>query len=184
MAAEPGALPVDAALDLIRDVPDFPEPGVMFKDIAPLLGDPAALAAVVRGLAAAGRDEEGLTAVTHVIGVESRGFLFGVPVAQALGVGFVPVRKPGKLPGDVHEVSYTLEYGEETLEIQSDALGEADRVLVVDDVLATGGTLAATEKLVARCGARVAGMTVLLELSFLDGRDALGDVPLHALRTV
>ena len=184
MAAEPGALPVDAALDLIRDVPDFPEPGVVFKDIAPLLADPAALEAVVRGLAAAGRDGEGLTTVSHVVGVESRGFLFGVPVAQALGVGFVPVRKPGKLPGEVHEVSYSLEYGEETLEIQTGALGSGDRVLVVDDVLATGGTLAATEQLIARCGAQTAAAAVLLELGFLDGRDAIGDVRLHALRTV
>ena len=184
MATEPGVLPTDAALDLIRDIADFPEPGIVFKDIAPLLGDPAALAAVVRGLAAAGRDAEGLTTVTHVIGVESRGFLFGVPVAQELGVGFVPVRKPGKLPGDVHEVSYTLEYGEETLEIQTDALAAGDRVLIVDDVLATGGTLAAAHQLVGRCGAETAGAAVLLELGFLGGRSAIGDLELHALRTV
>ncbi|QWC86704.1 adenine phosphoribosyltransferase [Nocardioidaceae bacterium] len=175
---------MEAALDLIRDVPDFPEPGIVFKDIAPLLAHPAALAAVVRGLAAAGRDEQGLTAVTHVVGVESRGFLFGVPVAQALDVAFVPVRKPGKLPGEVHRVSYALEYGEEVLEVQTDALTAGDRVLVVDDVLATGGTLAASVDLVARCGAEVAGTVVLLELGFLDGRAALGDVGLTTLRRV
>ena len=183
-ASRLGAMTVEAALDLIRDVHDFPEPGIVFKDIAPLLADPAGLEAVVRGLASAGRDTEGLATISHVVGVESRGFLFGVPVAQALGVGFVPVRKPGKLPGAVHEVSYSLEYGEETLEIQTDAVGQGDRVLLIDDVLATGGTLAATAQLVRRCDAEIAGAALLLELGFLDGRSALDGIPLHCLRTV
>ncbi len=174
----------DGALDLILDVPDFPEPGVVFKDIAPLLADPAGLTAVVRALAACGRDRDGGTDVTAVVGVESRGFLFGVPVAQALRVAFVPVRKPGKLPGELHEVSYALEYGAETLEIQQQALAGHDRVLLVDDVLATGGTLAAADQLVRRCGATTARAALLLELGFLEGRSAVPDLDVRVLRTL
>ncbi|MBS45858.1 MAG: adenine phosphoribosyltransferase [Nocardioides sp.] len=169
---------------LVVDVPDFPEPGVVFKDIAPLLADPDGLAAVVDGLAHAGRDAEGAPTVDAVVGIEARGFLLGTPVALALGVGFVAVRKAGKLPRSTHAVSYDLEYGSATLEVQQDALRPGQRVLLVDDVLATGGTVAATRELVERTGASVAGVALLMELSFLPGRATVGDLPVSALVTV
>jgi len=169
---------------LVRDIPDFPKPGVVFKDITPLLDDHAGFTAVVQALADAGRDDAGTTVVDKVIGMEARGFIMAAPVALALGVGFVPVRKPGKLPAATYSVSYALEYGEETLEMHTDALAPGERVLLVDDVLATGGTAVATASLVERCGATVHGISVLMELSFLHGRDALGDLPLTALRTI
>jgi len=168
----------------ILDVPDFPEPGVVFKDITPVLADPAAFGAVVDALADAGRDAAGDTAVDVVLGMESRGFLLGVPVALALGVGFVPVRKAGKLPRQTHAISYQLEYGSATLEIHTDAVRPGQRVLIVDDVLATGGTMAATIDLVARCDAEVAAVAVLMDLAFLPGRAAVGDIPLTSLLTV
>ncbi|MFH1104106.1 MAG: adenine phosphoribosyltransferase [Actinomycetota bacterium] len=163
---------------LIRDVPDFPEPGVVFKDITPLLGDWAALAGTVRRLA---QGEEG-RGITKVVGIESRGFILGPPVAVALGVGFVPVRKFGKLPWTTVSRTYELEYGSDTLEMHADALGPADRVVVVDDVLATGGTAAATIELVRHTGAAVAGLAVLIELGFLGGRSRI-DVPVRPLIT-
>ena len=169
---------------LIRDVPDFPKPGVLFKDITPLLADHDAFTATVQALAAAGRDESGTTVVDKVIGMEARGFILAAPVALALGVGFVPVRKAGKLPSATYAVSYELEYGEATLEMHTDALAPGERVLLVDDVLATGGTAAATEELVGRAGATVHALAVLMELSFLSGRAALGETPLLALRTI
>jgi adenine phosphoribosyltransferase len=169
---------------LIRDVPDFPVAGVVFKDITPLLADYDAFAAVVDGLARAGRDDSGNTVVDAVIGMEARGFILAAPVALALGVGFVPVRKPGKLPSETHALSYALEYGDATLEIHTDALTVGERVLLVDDVLATGGTAAATVELVERCGATVHALAVLMELSFLHGREALGDLDVSALRTL
>jgi len=169
---------------LVRDVPDFPKPGVMFKDISPLLDDHTAFTAVVQALADAGRGEDGRTVVDKVIGMEARGFILAAPVALALGVGFVPVRKPGKLPAATYSVSYALEYGEETLEMHTDALEPGERVLLVDDVLATGGTATATASLAEKGGAHVHGLAVLIELSFLHGRDVLGDLPLSALRTV
>jgi adenine phosphoribosyltransferase len=178
---EPG---LERALALIADVPDFPEPGILFKDITPLLDDAAALGAVVEALAAQGRDESGRVVVDRVLGMESRGFILGAPVALALGVGFVPVRKAGKLPRATYAVSYALEYGEATLEVHQDALQPGDRVLLVDDVLATGGTAKATMDLVERCGGSVHAVAMLMELSFLPGRDALGDVPLTTLLTV
>jgi adenine phosphoribosyltransferase len=165
------------------DVPDFPTPGVMFKDLTPLMGDPVAFAEVVEALAALGRDADGATVVDHVVGMEARGFVYGAPVALALGVGFVPVRKPGKLPREVLSETYALEYGEDTLQMHADALTPGSRVLLVDDVLATGGTAAATARLVARAGATVHGIVVVMELGFLSGRDALGDLPLTALTT-
>lgn len=168
---------------LIRDVPDFPRPGVLFKDITPLLADPEAFGAVVEALAGFGRDADG-GSVDKVVGMEARGFIFAAPVALALGAGLVPVRKPGKLPGETHALSYSLEYGEATLELHRDAIAPGERVLLVDDVLATGGTMEATRRLVEQCGGTVTGAAVLLELSFLDGRAALGDLPLLALRTV
>jgi len=170
--------------ELIRDVPDFPTPGVVFKDITPLLADHDGFSAVVNALAQAGRDAEGNVVVDKVVGMEARGFILAAPVALALGAGFVPVRKAGKLPGPTHAVSYALEYGEATLELHQDAVQEGERVLLVDDVLATGGTAAATRSLVESCGGIVTGLAVLMELSFLHGRAALGDLPLLALKTI
>ncbi len=180
---EPGP-GLETALALIADVPDFPEPGVLFKDITPLLADHQALLAVVDALAAAGRDADGRPVVDKVLGMESRGFILGTPVALALGVGFVPVRKAGKLPRATYAVSYALEYGEATLEIHQDALQPGERVLLVDDVLATGGTARATVELVEKCGASVHGIAMLMELGFLSGRAALGDAELTTLLTV
>jgi adenine phosphoribosyltransferase len=177
---------LDRALtELIRDVPDFPEPGVVFKDITPLLADHDGFSGVIAALAAAGRDPgTGEPVVDKVVGMEARGFILAAPVALALGAGFVPVRKAGKLPGPTHAVSYSLEYGEATLEVHQDALQEGERVLLVDDVLATGGTAAATRRLVEECGARVHAFAVLMELSFLSGRESLDDLPLHVLKQV
>jgi adenine phosphoribosyltransferase len=180
---------VDAALShliesLVRDVADFPKQGVTFKDITPLLDDHAAFRAVVNALADAGRDSSGNTEVDKVVGMEARGFILAAPVALALGVGFVPVRKPGKLPWETRAVSYELEYGEETLEMHVDALAPGERVLVIDDVLATGGTALATASLVRQSGAVVHGLAVMLELSFLAGREAVGELPLTVLHTV
>ena len=169
---------------LIRDVPDFPQPGVVFKDITPLLADHTAFTAVVTALADAGRDADGATVVDKVVGMEARGFILGAPVALALGAGFVPVRKAGKLPGETHTVSYSLEYGEATLEVASDGISPGDRVLLVDDVLATGGTADATRQLVELCGGTVHAFAVLMELSFLHGRDAISGMHLHTLQTV
>jgi adenine phosphoribosyltransferase len=169
---------------LVIDVPDYPEPGIVFKDITPLLADHAAFSAVIEGLAAAGRDEAGAPVVDKVVGMEARGFILAAPVALALGTGFVPVRKAGKLPRETHAVSYALEYGEATLEVHRDGIGPGERVLLVDDVLATGGTVAATRQLVEECGGTVVGVAVLMELSFLPGRATIGDLPLRTLLTV
>ncbi len=168
----------------VRDVPDFPEPGIVFKDITPLLADPEGFRTVVTALADVGRDHDGRPLVDKVVGMEARGFILAAPVALDLGVGFVPVRKAGKLPGETHAVAYKLEYGEAVLEIHCDGLAPGERVLVIDDVLATGGTARATAELVARCGATVAGMAFLMELSFLPGRATVGDVPLTTLSVV
>ncbi|WP_341926776.1 adenine phosphoribosyltransferase [Nocardioides psychrotolerans] len=169
---------------LVVDVDDFPEPGIVFKDITPLLADPSGFAAVVAALAAAGRDADGTVVVDKVVGMEARGFIFAAPVAMALGVGFVPVRKAGKLPRATHGVSYALEYGEATLEVHEDAIVTGDRVLVIDDVLATGGTVAATVQLIERCGGVASAAAMLMELSFLPGRAAIGGLPLTALMVV
>jgi adenine phosphoribosyltransferase len=169
---------------LVVDVPDYPQPGVVFKDISPVLADPSAFGAVVDALADAGRDASGASVVDHVVGMEARGFILAAPVALALGAGFVPVRKAGKLPRATYAESYALEYAEATLEIHRDGLREGDRVLLVDDVLATGGTVAATRRLVERCGAVVHGVAVLMDLSFLPGREAIGDLALTSLMTV
>lgn len=169
---------------LIRDIPDFPEPGVVFKDITPLLADHSGLSAVVEVLSRAGRDAEGNVVVDKVVGMEARGFILATPVALALGAGFVPIRKQGKLPGDVHAKAYDLEYGSAQLELHRDSIRPGERVLMVDDVLATGGTVAAATHLVEQCGGIVHGVAVLMELSFLPGRKTVGDVPVTALRTV
>ena len=170
-------LPVDALIKrLIRDVPDFPKKGIIFKDVTPLLGDPAALGAVIAALAAPWRGK-----VDRVLGIESRGFIFGTPVAQALGMGFAPVRKPGKLPWKTVTKSYALEYGQDRLELHEDSVRQGERVLVVDDLLATGGTLSAACKLAERVGGEVVGCSVVIELGFLDGRKRLGDRRLEAL---
>ncbi len=168
----------------VIDVPDFPEAGVVFKDITPLLADHAAFTAVIDALAGVGRNDSGTVTVDKVVGMEARGFILAAPVALALGTGFVPVRKAGKLPRDTHAVSYSLEYGEATLELHRDSIEAGDRVLLVDDVLATGGTVAATRELVESCGGTVAGVAVLMELSFLPGRATIGDLPLTTLMTV
>ncbi len=164
----------------VRPIPDWPVPGVTFRDITPLLGQPDAFASVVDALAAAG-DELG--PVDAVLGIEARGFIVGAPVALKLGAGFVPVRKEGKLPHETLSVSYALEYGEATVEIHADALAPGDRVLVVDDLLATGGTLEAAAALVAQAGATVTGYVVAIELPALGGRARVGDTPLRALAT-
>jgi adenine phosphoribosyltransferase len=169
----------DLVASKLRDIPDFPKPGVVFKDFTPLIADGQALGELVRDIAGRYAGQ-----VDVVVGIEARGFILAAPVALALGVGFVPVRKPGKLPSQTRSVSYALEYGEETLHMHLDALAPGDRVLVVDDVLATGGTARATVDLVEQAGAIVHGLAVLLELSFLPGRDALGDRPLSVLHTV
>ncbi|MGB1506202.1 MAG: adenine phosphoribosyltransferase [Acidimicrobiales bacterium] len=162
---------------LIRDVPDFPEPGIVFKDIMPLLADAERLRAVVTALADPWRD----ASLAAVVGIEARGFLLGTPVAMALGVGFIAVRKAGKLPGPTVQETYGLEYGTDTIEIHADAVSAGDHVLVLDDVLATGGTAAATAALLERLGASVAGFSFLLELGFLDGRARLGDTRIERL---
>jgi adenine phosphoribosyltransferase len=168
----------------IRDVPDFPEPGVLFKDITPLLDDPVTFSMVVEGLAEAGRDDNGRTNIDKVVGIEARGFILAAPVALALGVGFIPVRKPGKLPAATHEIAYDLEYGSNVLQIHADAIAPGERVLIVDDVLATGGTAAATASLIRTSGGDPAGLAVLMELGFLNGREPLGELPLTVLRSL
>lgn len=165
---------------LIRDVHDFPEPGIVFKDIMPLLADADGLAAVVDALAEPWRDAP----LTAVIGIEARGFLLGTPVAMALGVGFIPIRKAGKLPPPTERESYGLEYGTDTIEIHAGAISPGDHVLVLDDVLATGGTAAAAAAMVQRLGATVAGYSFLIELGFLDGRSKLGDAHIERLLLV
>ena len=153
----------------IRDIPDFPKPGILFKDITPLLKDPQALNEAVRLLA---ETAHGL-GVTSVVGIESRGFIFGAAVACKLGVGFVPIRKPGKLPAETVSESYELEYGADTIEMHADALAAGERVLLIDDLLATGGTMKAAVRLVEKSGARVAKIAFVIELLFLDGRRQL-----------
>jgi adenine phosphoribosyltransferase len=153
----------------IVDVPDFPVEGVVFKDISPLLADHAAFVAAVDAVVAAHED----AGTTKVVGIEARGFLLAAPAAYHLGAGFVPVRKPGKLPGPTRATSYDLEYGSNVLQVHRDAFAPGDRVLVVDDVLATGGTAAATVRLLERLGAKVVGLGFVIELGFLNGRRQL-----------
>lgn len=163
----------------IRDVPDFPKPGIVFKDITPLLASPEAFSAAIDALVTPFRN----AGITRVAAVESRGFIFGGPVAQQLGAGFVPIRKPGKLPWTTIRNEYVLEYGTDVLEMHDDALTRDDRVLIVDDVLATGGTAAAAVRLAQDLGAEVVACAMVIELKFLAGRSKLGNTPLHALLT-
>jgi adenine phosphoribosyltransferase len=164
--------------DLIRAVPDFPSAGIVFRDITPLLADAGEFARCIGMLCDPWRDAR----VQAVCAIESRGFIFGAAMATALGVGFVPIRKPGKLPPSIVGVDYALEYGSDRLEIREDALRAGERVLLVDDVLATGGTLLAARTLVDKLGARIVGASVLIELTALPGRARWGDAsPLHAL---
>jgi adenine phosphoribosyltransferase len=168
----------------IRDIPDWPQAGVTFKDITPLLLDHAAFAIVVSAIAGIGRDEGGVRRIDTVVGIEARGFILAAPVAHVLGAGFVPVRKEGKLPHEAQSASYVLEYGQATIEVHRDAFEPGDRVLIIDDVLATGGTLEATVDLVRSAGADVVAVSVLIELGFLGGRQRLHDVDLYALLRV
>jgi adenine phosphoribosyltransferase len=154
---------------LTLDVPDFPKPGIVFKDITPVLEDPAALKEIIDAIA----DHWAERGITRLVGIESRGFIFGAALAYAMDLGLTLVRKPGKLPRETRSVSYELEYGSDSLEIHVDAVGPSDRVLIVDDVLATGGTAEAVCKLIATTGATVAGLAFALELGFLPGRDKL-----------
>lgn len=181
MTPAPGGVSeLEALVDAtVPTVPDWPEPGVLFRDISPLLADPEAfgtVAAAMAAMAAAAGE------VDLVLGVEARGFLFGLAVAERLGVGFVPVRKAGKLPGLTESVSYDLEYGSATIEVPAGAVAPGQRVAIVDDVLATGGTLAAAVELARRCGAEVVGTVVLIEIAALAGRRAF-DAPCAALRS-
>ncbi len=173
---------MNAGLDLasyIRDIPDFPQQGVVFKDITPLLGDAGAFAAAIDGLAAPFASD----GIQKVLGTEARGFIFAAPVACRLEAGFVPVRKAGKLPWEIEREEYELEYGTDLLEIHRDAVRPGERVLIVDDVLATGGTAAATARLVETLGGIVVGYGFLIELAFLGGREPLDDARITSLLT-
>ncbi len=166
----------EALKQYIRDVPDFPKDGILFRDITPLLLEPKAMHGAAEALASPYRD----LGIERVLGIESRGFLFGAPVAQQLGAGLVLVRKDGKLPWNTHRVRYELEYGVDTVEMHVDAVEEGQRVLIVDDLIATGGTAAATLELAHKAGAEVVACAFLIELAALGGRQQL-DVPVHAV---
>jgi adenine phosphoribosyltransferase len=163
--------------DRIRDVPDWPEEGVVFKDITPLLRDAAALDETVKRLAAWGSERR----PDLVLGAEARGFILGAAIAREIGCGFVPARRPGKLPPETVSATYALEYGQNSLELHPDTIGEGARVLIHDDVLATGGTVEAIAGLVEQVGGEVAGIAFIIELTFLNGRARLANYPLHAL---
>ena len=168
---------MDNLTSLIRDIPDFPEPGIVFKDITPVLADGKAFAALVDALAEPFRD----AGVVKVAGIEARGFTLATPVAERLGAGFIPVRKPGKLPYDTVREDYALEYGTNTLEIHKDAIQPGQKVLIVDDLLATGGTVLGTIELVKTLKAEVVGLAFLVELNFLKGRERLGEYYTHSV---
>ncbi len=162
---------------LIRDIPDFPKPGIMFRDITTLLRDPQGLSYTIDSLA----EKCSGMSVDYVVGMESRGFIFGAPLAYKMGIGFIPVRKPGKLPGAVHFAEYELEYGVDRLEMHRDAMTAGSRVLIVDDLIATGGTAAATAKLLQQAGCELVGFAFIIELQALGGRQKLPDVPIVTL---
>lgn len=172
--------PLDLVRTRIRDVPDFPKPGILFKDITPMLGDGAAFSAALDALAAHARP----LAITRVLGVEARGFILGAALAARMGVGFVPARKPGKLPARVDRVAYGLEYGTDSLELHHGSFDDRERVLLVDDVIATGGTAAAAVALARRQGAHVVAASFLIELTALGGRGRLpADLDVYAVLT-
>jgi adenine phosphoribosyltransferase len=171
---------VDDVMARLRDVPDFPRPGIVFKDITPMLADPVLFGRVVNALAAPFRGQH----VTKVVGVEARGFILGAPVALALNAGFVPARKPGKLPHRTVVERYSLEYGADGLEMHQDAVLQGERVLIVDDVLATGGTAEATAKLATQLGGELVGFSFLMVLGFLDGAKRLGADRVRSLITL
>jgi adenine phosphoribosyltransferase len=162
---------------VIRDIPDFPKPGIIFKDITPLLKDPLAFRETLELLAEASRE----SGVTDVVGIEARGFIFGGALAARLGVGFVPIRKPRKLPSSTIRESYSLEYGSDAIEMHSDALSPGDRVVLIDDLLATGGTMKAAVRLVEKTGARVARILFVVELAFLKGREQFAGYDMRSL---
>lgn len=164
---------------LIRDIPDFPQPGIVFRDITTLLRDPQGLRYTI-DLFTQKLVDAGLSA-DYVVGMESRGFIIGAPLAYKLGSGFIPVRKPGKLPAAVHSIEYALEYGTDRLEVHQDALNSGSRVLIVDDLIATGGTAGATAKLVQKLGCELVGFGFIIELRDLQGRKHLPDVPIVTL---
>lgn len=168
---------VDRIRGAVRDVPDFPKPGIVFKDITPILGDPTLFGETIRVFV----DRYRPMRIDKVAAMESRGFIFGAPLAAAIGAGFVPLRKHGKLPHTTLAESFTLEYGEETLEIHTDAIRAGERVLVIDDLLATGGTAAAAASLVEKTGGKVVELAFLIELAFLKGRERLDHVPVYAI---
>jgi adenine phosphoribosyltransferase len=168
---------MDSLKKKIRDIADFPKPGIVFKDITPLVQDPATLRDCIAALIAPYRD----SAITAVAGMEARGFIFGSLAAWELGVGFIPLRKPGKLPYDVQKVDYDLEYGNASLEAHIDAISPGDRILLIDDVLATGGTARASCQLVEKLGGKVVACAFVMELGFLNGRQQLENYPLHSL---
>ena len=168
---------MDAIKAKIRDIPDFPEPGIVFKDLTPLLRDHGVLKLTTQHLIEPFRERH----VTVVVGMEARGFIFGALAAMELGVGFVPLRKPGKLPAATHSVNYDLEYGTASLHMHTDALEGGDRVLLVDDLIATGGTAAASIELASQSGAEIVACAFVVELEFLHGRRALGDCDIHSL---
>ncbi|MEY3298396.1 MAG: Adenine phosphoribosyltransferase [Cyanobacteriota bacterium] len=161
----------------IRDIPDFPKPGILFRDITPLLSNPNALQYSIDYFAEQVADYR----PDYIVGIESRGFMFGMPLAYKMGVGFAPVRKPGKLPAAVHAASYDLEYGSDTLELHQDAFPAGSRVLIIDDLIATGGTASATYDLVAKTGSTVVGFGFVIELLALEGRAKLPEVPITTL---
>lgn len=164
---------------LIREIPDYPEPGILFYDITPVMADPTAFARLLDALTEPFKTE----GITKVAGIEARGFTLAAPVAEKLGAGFVPIRKPGKLPFAVTSRSYDLEYGSDALEVHVDAFHDDDRTLIVDDVIATGGTASAAIALVKELGAEIIGFSVFIELGFLNGKHALDGVPFNALLT-
>jgi adenine phosphoribosyltransferase len=164
---------------MIREVPNFPKPGILFYDITTLLKDAKAFRSVIDDLTARYRGQH----ISKIVGIESRGFIIGGPLAYHLGAGFVPVRKPGKLPADIYEVKYNLEYGSNSLAIHRDAIDMNERVLIVDDLLATGGTAAATVNLVRQLGGTIVGLVFLVELAGLKGRDKLNDCSIHSMIT-
>lgn len=168
---------VDEIRRLIREIPDYPKPGILFYDITPVLGNAASFSKLVSAIT----DPFEGAGITKVAGIEARGFTLAAPAAEILGAGFIPIRKPGKLPFEVHRQEYNLEYGTDALEIHVDAVSEGDRVLIVDDVIATGGTAAAAVALLRTMGADIAGFTVFIELGFLGGRQLLDGVPFHAV---